>query len=136
MCEGEDWKDRHRVRRSSGSGSSDSTEPLRRLGCLPLVPTILQIQTLAAQPGTPSAFSRGADDAGARRRPANCCSPTEGRRTRAPEPSSPGAGGCWVLSGPGGGRAVSRCSSAPLQPISGQPAARSDLTKIAANACD
>lgn len=73
-----------RVRRSSGSGSSDSTQPLRRLGCLPWVPTILQIQTLAAQSGTPSAFSGGADDAGARRRPANCCSPTEGRRTRGP----------------------------------------------------
>lgn len=72
------------------------------------VPTILQIQTLAAQPGTPSAFSGGADDAGARRRPANCCSPIQGRRTRAPEPGSPGLEGAgW----PGW-----RPRSLPLQP--------------------
>lgn len=38
--------------------------------------------------------------------------------------------------GQGGGRAGSRCSPAQLQPISGHPAARSDPTKIAANACD
>lgn len=70
------------------------------------VPTILQIQTLAAQPGTPSAFSGGADDAGARRRPANCCSPIQGRRT--PEPSSPGPEGAgWPRWGP---------RSLPLQP--------------------
>lgn len=99
----------------------------------PWVPTILQIQTLAEQPGTPSAFSRGADDAGARRRPANCCSPTEGRRTPAPEPSSPRLEGAGL---PGWGPRSLRCSPAPLQPISGQPATRSDLTKIAANACD
>lgn len=58
-------------------------------------------------------------------------------RAAAPGPLSPAVQG-WkkVLGGPGGGRAVCRCSPAPLQPIRGHPATRSDLTKIAANACD
>lgn len=97
-----------RAWQSLGSWSSDSNQPLRPRLPAPESTPSCRSKLLAVRPGTPWAFSRGADDAGIRRRSANCSSPTEGRRTRAPEPSSPGLEGAgWPGWGP---------RSLPLQP--------------------
>lgn len=108
VCEGGDCSDRLRARQSLGSWSSDSNQPLRPRLPAPESTPSCRSKLLAAWQGTPWAFSGGAYDAGIRRRSANCSSPTEGRRTRAPEPSSPGLEGAgWPGWGP---------RSLPLQP--------------------
>lgn len=123
---------------------SHPPQPLR-------VPIIMQLQTLSAS-RLPDLRSEapGQHWAGVRTtRGRGCWGSAGGRPSAAAPPRTaeprasrsltqpPRAGGCRASSSVrGGGRAGSRCSPAPLQPISGHPAARSDPTKIAANACD